>query len=327
MAILLCRGSAFMTAKRSNIGVKSASIATSSTLQSMPSLIVFDLDNTLWTPELYQLRKLARSNQYPVAHNDVKLFPAVKEIIEQIKDDRDGRFANTKFAVASRTKSVDWAHDLLEQFELKELFDFVEIFPGDKKQHFGNLKRVSGVEFKDMLFFDDARDGRYGNCEPVSRLGVLSVHCPNGIYEKSIWTNALEHYKDWSAHKTPGTMVEWDNSITTAKVDDPNERYNGEVKYVDRVKRFGFIQYGGRGTRDMFFHFSALPHGSDVEEGDELSFTISTDPRNGKDAAANVEIFSREDSENLVDMRVFSMNLPFAATRNGKDATANGRQR
>ncbi|KAL9188528.1 hypothetical protein ACHAXT_006906 [Thalassiosira profunda] len=288
--------------------------ASNSALHSLPSLVVFDLDNTLWTPELYQLRKIARANQYPVAHKDVKLFPAAKEIVEQIRNDKEGRFSNTKFAVASRTKSVDWAHDLLDQFGLRDVFDHVEIFPGDKKQHFSNLKSASGIEYKDMLFFDDSRDGRYGNCEPVSHLGVLSVHCPNGIYEEAIWANALSHYKEWSAHKTPGTIVEWDNTVTTQKAADPNERHTGEVKFINREKRFGFIQYGGRGTRDMFFHFNALPYGQEVEEGDELSFTITMDKRNGKDAAANIELSKSDaDGSDLVSLRTFSMNLPFAA--------------
>jgi magnesium-dependent phosphatase 1 len=131
--------------------------ASKSLLHSMPSLIVFDLDNTLWTPELYQLRTIARNNQIPVAHKDVKLFDGAHKVIQQIKSDPEKRFANTKFAVASRTKSVDWAHDLLDQFELRDVFDFVEIFPGDKKQHFRNLSRASGIDFREMLFFDDAR--------------------------------------------------------------------------------------------------------------------------------------------------------------------------
>lgn len=313
-ALSLCSGSAFVnpvstkTKSFSSIGPRS----TSSSLPSLPSLIVFDLDNTLWTPELYQLRSIARANQNPVAHKDVQLFPAVKDIIRQIKDGE--RFANTKFAIASRTKSVAWAHDLLEQFELKDIFDFVEIFPGDKKQHFSNLKKASGVDYGDMIFFDDARDGRWGNCEPVSQLGVLSVHCPNGISEQSIWTNALERYAEWSVHKTPGTIIESDNSVTTVKSADPNQRHSGEIKFINSEKRFGFIKYGGRGTKDVFFHFSALPYGEQVEEGDQVSFTISTDSSRGKDAAANIETLRADDDcENYVNMQVFSMNLPFAA--------------
>mmetsp|Transcript_3509 Transcript_3509/g.7086 ORF Transcript_3509/g.7086 Transcript_3509/m.7086 type:complete len:480 (-) Transcript_3509:7-1446(-) len=282
-------------------------------LKSVPSLIVFDLDNTLWTPELYQLRKLQRNNQYPVAHKDVKLFPAARDVINAIKKDPENKFSNTKFAVASRTKSVEWAHDLLDQFELRDLFHYVEIFPGNKKQHFRNLKEQSGLNYHDMLFFDDARDGKYGNCEPVSSLGVLSVHCPSGIYEEKIWSNALEHYKTWSLHKTPNTIIEWDLSITSKKVVDPNERLSGEVTFVNREKRFGFIRYGDSGTTDMFFHFNELPYGAEVDRGDEVTFSIATDRRKGKDAATNIQISDSRSDEDLVEMRVFSMNLPFAA--------------
>ena len=233
---------------------------------------------------------------------------------------------------------MEWAHDLLDQFDLTDWFSYIEIFPGDKKRHFRNLKDRSGVDYKDMLFFDDARDGRFGNCERVSSLGVLSVHCPNGICEESIWTNALGHYERWSIHKTPNTIVEWDNSITTAMATntrktaaatdaaataDPNERFQGEVKFLNREKRFGFISYGDRTTRDMFFHFSALPNGDQVEEGDVLTFTITNGARkaNGKDAAANIQVWNGEKSNDdgstgtgsAVTMNVFSMNLPFAA--------------
>lgn len=289
--------------------------SSSSHLNSMPSLIVFDLDNTLWTPELYQLRSIARSNNIPVAHKDVKLFGGAHAILKHIKADPDNRFANTKFAVASRTKSVDWAHDLLTQFELRDVFDYIEIFPGDKKQHFTNLRRNSGVDFKKMLFFDDSRDGRYGNCEPVSSLGVLSVHTPNGIYEESIWHNALDHYKEWSANPSPGTIVEWDNSITVgpATAVDAEKRHVGSVKFVNRDKRFGFIQHEESKQKDTFFHFNDLPGGAVVNEGDELVFNIAP-ARNGKVAANNIEIVNPTvDDGDTIEMRTFSMNLPFAA--------------
>lgn len=282
-----------------------------SSLKSVPSLIVFDLDNTLWTPELYQLRSIARNNKLPVAHKDVKLFDGAHKIIQSIREDRDSRFANTKFAVASRTKSVDWAHHLLDEFELRDVFDYVEIFPGDKKQHFRNLSRDSGIDFREMLFFDDARDGKYGNCEPVSSLGVLSVHTPNGIYEEAIWHNALEHYKEWSVHRSPGTIIEWDNSVTLGGVVDVKQRYKGNVKFVNREKRFGFIQYADQKKADVFFHFNDLA-GRDVEEGDELIFSVSP-AKNGKLAASNIDVVNSVDDSDTVELRTFSMNLPFAA--------------
>lgn len=262
--------------------------------------------------ELYQLRKLQRQNVFPEAHVDVKLFPAAWDIIQQCRNDE--KYANTKFAVASRTKSGEWAHDLLEQFGLTTFFDYVEIFPGDKKSHFNNLKKSSGLDFHDMLFFDDSRDGRFGNCEPVSNLGVLSVHCPNGIYEEQIFHGALDHYKNWyTSHRSPDTIIEWDGSITTNTV-DPNERFTGIVKMVNYQKNFGFIRYGDRKTKDMFFHFSALPSNANVEEGDEVSFRVTKDSRKGKLAAEDVELVnSGSNNDDTVNMRVFSMNLPFAA--------------
>ena len=125
--------------------------------------------------------------------------------------------------------------------------------------------------------------------------------------------NAVSKYKDWSVQKAPGTIVEWDGSVTTKKPLDPNERFKGNVKYLNREKRFGFIQYGGRGTRDMFFHFNELPYGDSIDEGDELTFTVTTS-RNGKDAASNIEMATDGGAdEDLVSIPCFSMNLPFAA--------------
>jgi len=166
---------------------------------------------------------------------------------------------------------------------------------------------------------------------PVSSLGVLTAHCPNGIFEESVWTNALENYNVWSSvdGSPANTIVEWDGSVTTAKPIDPNERFTGTVKYVNREKRFGFIKYGDRSTKDMFFHFSALPYvDTVVEEGDQLKFSVVNDPRKGKgkDAASDIEVLSSSsdgkragakdkdgDDADTVSMRVFSMNLPFAA--------------
>ena len=283
-----------------------------SRLRSVPKLIAFDLDNTLWCPELYQLRRLQRANAFPVAGKDVQLFDGAQEILDYIRQEKEGLFADTTFAVASRTKSVEWAHDLLRQFGLDALFDHVEIFPGDKKKHFGNLASATGHKLSEMLFFDDARDGRYGNCEPVSSMGVLCVHCPGGLSKKSIFTDALDHYRSWSEHCTPGTIIEWDNTVTTVKPVNPKERFKGNVKFINWQKRYGFIAYGGRGTKDMFFHFNSL-NGLGVKEGDEVSFSIARE-RGGKDAATNIEVATAAtENRDTVEMRVFSMNLPFAA--------------
>ena len=71
-----------------------------------------------------------------------------------------------------------------------------------------------------------------------------------------------------------------------------NERRKGKVKKIIKERGFGFIQC--RNTReDVFFHFSALPHGDEVDVDDEVSFTITTDRRTGRDAASDIEIYRK----------------------------------
>lgn len=225
---------------------------------------------------------------------------------------------NTKFAIASRTKSVEWAHSLLDQFDIRHLFDHVEIFPGNKRQHFENIARESGIKFRDMLFFDDARDGKFGNCQPVSQMGVLSVHCPSGLHSPNVFETGLQRYKEWDG--SPHTIVEWNgemtnNGVSSASSSSSTTRQEGVVKMVNDDKGYGFVQGN---TGDVFFHFSSLPDGAVVKQGDVLSFDMGRDAKSGKSRAENVEIISsssQQDSKNTdtVKMHVFSMNMPFAA--------------
>ena len=142
-----------------------------------PKLFVFDLDNTLWTPELYQLPP-------DPPPNAVKLFDDVSDILTAIMD----RFPESKIAIASRTKSGDLARQLLPTFVPlkgnkveKTIFAFVEIRTGDKTVHFKNLANQSAIDLSEMVFFDDALSGRYGNCVPVSKMGVTVGYCPKGM--------------------------------------------------------------------------------------------------------------------------------------------------
>jgi magnesium-dependent phosphatase 1 len=272
---------------------------------SFPALIVFDLDNTIWTPELYQLRKHERDGTTPIAGKDVKLFAGSEIIIDTIR--RRGYPTGTKFAVASRTKSVAWAHDLLDQFGLRELLDYVEVFPGNKRAHFSKLKEASGIDYNQMLFFDDARDGKFGNCEPVSELGVMAVHCPDGLRDYKIFETAIARFEKWD--KSTKTIVEWDGSTSNPTLIPL--RQVGVVKTANLDKGYGFIKYGDSKTKDVFFHFNNLSDGSTPEVGDKVTFVLQRNPRNGKNYASDLTLESAK--TNGISMRAFSMNLPFAA--------------
>jgi cold shock CspA family protein len=203
--------------------------------------------------------------------------------------------------------------------------DYVEIFPGSKRTHFENLHTRSGIAHSNMLFFDNARDGKYGHFFPVSSMSVLTVHCPDGLVSEGIFTNALEKFSTWD--KRP-TVVESDltlNYLEKEKDIKPRDRMEGVVKTVNIERRFGIIKYRGG---DIFFHVNSL-HGGKVESGDKLRFLVFPDPKKAnKHVTVDIERISTSDppqpiststkigtdtNTNTVTMRAFSMNLPFAA--------------
>ena len=166
--------------------------AVADSVDHLPRLVVLDLDNTVWTPELYTLRHLpgyaAASPPNPVAGDDVWLLDGALEALYEMVT--SPRWAGSKIAIASRTNKGPWAHALLKSFDLptadgsrslSSCISHAEIYPGSKTRHFERLREESGIAYEDMLFFDDSRSGKYGNCEPVSQMGVLSVHTPDGL--------------------------------------------------------------------------------------------------------------------------------------------------
>lgn len=114
-------------------------------------------------------------------------------------------------ATASRTSAPDLATTLLKQLHLPpslattapsssssssskapagkrayDIFDYMQIFPGDKKTHFQRIQKACGVAFEEMLFFDDERRNRN-----VESLGVVFWEVPSGVsraeVDRGVW--------------------------------------------------------------------------------------------------------------------------------------------
>jgi magnesium-dependent phosphatase 1 len=139
----------------------------------------------------------------------------------------------TEVAYVSRTEHADWAEDALRAFSfpldaeappsspsaqrrrdrareqrraardplhghgvphLHALASHREIYPGSKVAHFRRIRERSGVEYGDMLFFDNERH----NCVEVERLGVVSVHCPRGL-TWAAWEEAVVKFAESKA--------------------------------------------------------------------------------------------------------------------------------
>jgi Cold shock proteins len=65
----------------------------------------------------------------------------------------------------------------------------------------------------------------------------------------------------------------------------------GTVKFFNETRGYGFIEVGG-GQPDVFVHISAVERSgmSTLREGQQLSFEVVRDVRNGKLAAQNLQL-------------------------------------
>lgn len=171
---------------------------------SIPKLIAFDLDGTIWSPDMYILwgggapfhpigdgtKKLR-----DVAGKTVELLGISGSILHTLK--YDPRWSNTICALASTTDEPNWAKECLEKFvtspgkePLISCVHAPHIYKANKQTHFRNMKKdYPHIEFSEMIFFDN----EMGNINSVSRLGVNCVYCPEGLTE-DIWLEALSNY-------------------------------------------------------------------------------------------------------------------------------------
>mmetsp|Transcript_1841 Transcript_1841/g.2510 ORF Transcript_1841/g.2510 Transcript_1841/m.2510 type:complete len:176 (-) Transcript_1841:159-686(-) len=154
---------------------------------SIPKVIVFDLDYTMWKPEMNQ------TEGAPFSYNDgkvfdksgteVMLFPEVAKILHRIRTSEE--FRETKVVCASRTEFTEWAFECLDLIDvhnglkMKEYFTYKEIYPGRKTAHFAKIQETTQVAFEDMLFYDNEMH----NIEDVGPLGVTCICCPQGLSE------------------------------------------------------------------------------------------------------------------------------------------------
>lgn len=173
--------------------------------QYIPRLVVFDLDFTLWFPEMYELdgspfRKNASTGVVTDrSGEEVHFFPAVHNVMDTLVNDE--RFKNTtEIAMASRTTEPQWAKTCMRLMDLdlssrkvslQSVTDYEAIYPRNKRVHFEQLKNDSGVEYEDMLFFDN----EYSNVVDVGRLGVVCAYCPRGLSEGS-WLQGMEAFQE-----------------------------------------------------------------------------------------------------------------------------------
>ncbi|GAM87882.1 hypothetical protein ANO11243_059100 [Dothideomycetidae sp. 11243] len=147
----------------------------------LPTLFVFDLDYTLWplwvdTHVSGTLKPspsgLTVTDRYGEEYG---FYADVAGLLAHIRD------AGCQIGAASRTSAPERAREMLRGLKVAgrsaiDSFDVLEIYPGDKRTHFERIKKKTGVEFADMLFFDD--ESRNKN---VEQLGVTMRLVRDGV--------------------------------------------------------------------------------------------------------------------------------------------------
>jgi magnesium-dependent phosphatase 1 len=130
-----------------------------------------------------------------------------------------------KVAAASRTHAPELAREMLSLLHLDpahtggergkrgiDYFDEFEIYPGSKVAHFKSLKKKTGFEYADMLFFDD--ESRNRNVE--RELGVMMILVPKGV-SHSVFDRGVMQWR-----KRQGKSVE-EKEEENGRIDEDEE--------------------------------------------------------------------------------------------------------
>ncbi|XP_043233647.1 magnesium-dependent phosphatase 1-like [Amphibalanus amphitrite] len=156
-------------------------MASNSSDTPRPKLVVFDLDYTLWpfwvdthvTPPFHK----KGGDVFDSFNEKVRAFPEVPDVLQWLHDE------GYIIAAASRTGEIRGAKQLVKLFGWEKYFKYAEIYPGCKKKHFSRFRAESGLEYSEMIFFDD--EGR--NIRDLKEVGVVSVLVPHsGVTRKLV---------------------------------------------------------------------------------------------------------------------------------------------
>lgn len=198
---------------------------------TLPLLVVFDLDQCLWSPEMYTLSVVPQTSCAQIGalgeHGEgvvgvrsgrevVSLFPGALKILQDFYLDK---YPGMRIAAASSADTPLAARigkasmgilEVLPGVTMREVFakGWEDGFEGniqigrtpplssDKAStHFPILRQATGVEYEGMLFFYDCLWGDHCGKVEKNCPGVVAVRTPDGLSEKE-WMQGLRAYNE-----------------------------------------------------------------------------------------------------------------------------------
>ena len=132
------------------------------------------------------------------AGQKIHLLEDVKSILFELKT--DPKWRDTLVAVASSCDEPGWARECIKKYPiggghfLRDVFDIncTEIYKspsGGKKYHLNQISKKSGIDVRDMVFFDNES----GNCHTVASIGATVVYTPDGV-TRTLFNEVLDKF-------------------------------------------------------------------------------------------------------------------------------------
>ncbi|KAF2025913.1 magnesium-dependent phosphatase-1 [Setomelanomma holmii] len=156
----------------------------------LPKIIVFDLDYTLWpfwvdTHVTGPIKAVEGGMKVKDRYGEgYGFYGDVPGILEALKA------KSILVGAASRTHAPDLGREMLKLLKVPstsgssraiDYFDHMQIYPGSKTMHFNRIQRDSGIEYDQMLFFDDESRNK-----DVEVLGVTMWLVRDGVTRNEI---------------------------------------------------------------------------------------------------------------------------------------------
>eukprot|EP01023_Acetabularia_acetabulum_P028118 TRINITY_DN2658_c0_g1_i3.p1 TRINITY_DN2658_c0_g1~~TRINITY_DN2658_c0_g1_i3.p1 ORF type:complete len:217 (-),score=27.98 TRINITY_DN2658_c0_g1_i3:325-975(-) len=152
-------------------------------LKTFPKAVVVDLDYTVW-PTYCEF--------YGPADNPPKMYSESLDVLKGL--DQSGVLV----AVASRTPTPATAKAFVKKLGIHEIASSQQIYPGRKIQHLTRISQQIGVEFKDMIFFDDEQR----NIVDVESIGVQAELVNHGFNLSALKSGFQRYEQKWQSIST-----------------------------------------------------------------------------------------------------------------------------